>query len=74
MNQTIENILVIIGLIILACLLFGGPLMLLWNWLLPDIFGLPYITFWQACGLQLMATLIFKSSTSFKQITSNKSE
>lgn len=43
-------------------MLFGGPLMVLWNWLMPTIFGLPYITFWQACGLQLMAALLFKSN------------
>jgi hypothetical protein len=62
MNQKIHDILMIIGLLILACILFGGPLMILWNILMPTIFGLPYITFWQACGLQLMAALLFKSN------------
>jgi len=60
MNQTINSILLVIGILILAVLLFGAPLMLLWNALMPDIFGLPYIGFWQACGLQLIATLLFK--------------
>ena len=49
----------------LAMILLGGPLMLLWNGLMPTIFGLPEITFLQACGLQLLATILFKS-TSFK--------
>jgi len=62
MNQKIHDVLFLIGLLILACILFGGPLMMLWNWLMPTIFGLPYITFWQACGLQLMAALLFKSN------------
>jgi hypothetical protein len=62
MNQKIHDVLFLIGLLILACMLFGGPLMVLWNWLMPTIFGLPYITFWQACGLQLMAALLFKSN------------
>jgi len=62
MNQKIHDILMLIGILILACMLFGGPLMLLWNWLIPTIFNLPYITFWQACGLQLMAALLFKSN------------
>jgi len=35
--------------------------MLLWNWLMPTLFQLPEITFWQACGLQLLSTLLFKS-------------
>ena len=67
MNDTIEEILTIVGLLILACLLFGLPLMLLWNWLMPGIFGLPQIGFWQACGLQLMAGLLFKSNVNVKK-------
>jgi hypothetical protein len=62
MSQKIHNILLVAGLLILACLLFGLPLQILWNILMPTIFGLPYITFWQACGLQLMAALLFKSN------------
>ena len=62
-KQTIHDILLIIGLLILACILFGGPLMVLWNWLMPTMFGLSEITFWQACGLQLLATLLFKPIT-----------
>jgi hypothetical protein len=46
----------------LAVILIGGPLMLLWNWLIPTVFGLPEITFWQACGLQLLATILFKNT------------
>ena len=68
MNQKIENILTIIGILILACLLFGLPLQILWNTLMPELFSLPYISFWQACGLQLMADLLFKSN-----ITTTKS-
>jgi hypothetical protein len=61
MNQTIHNILYIIGLAALLVILFGGPLMILWNWLMPTIFNLPEITFWQACGLQLLSTFLIKS-------------
>lgn len=64
MNQTIHDILYIIGLAILAVLLFGGPLMILWDWLMPTLFGLPEITFWQACGLQILSILLFKPYTS----------
>jgi len=34
---------------------------LLWNWLMPIIFGLPKVTFWQALGLQLLTTVLFTS-------------
>ena len=38
---------------------FGYFVMLLWNWLMPEIFGLITITFWQAAGIVLLARLIF---------------
>jgi hypothetical protein len=50
-------------------LLIGGPLWLLWNWLMPLIFGLPHITFWQAVGLNLLSSILFKNS-----ITTHKSK
>lgn len=39
--------------------IFGYFVMLLWNWLMPSIFGLTTITFWQAAGIVLLARLIF---------------
>ena len=55
----IMKIILIIGLTIVLCSL---PLMLLWNWLMPIIFGLPTITFWQALGLNLLTGILFRSS------------
>lgn len=64
MNQTmISDILLVVGMLMLGILLLGAPLMILWNWIMPDIFGLPYIGFWQACGLQLIAALLFKPTS-----------
>jgi len=40
-------------------LAFGWFVMLLWNWLMPAIFGLGAITYWQAFGLVVLAKLIF---------------
>ncbi|GAB3432416.1 hypothetical protein [Niabella aquatica] len=34
-------------------------IMLLWNWLVPGIFGLTVINFWQALGLFLLARILF---------------
>lgn len=52
---------VILGTIGAAALafLFGYFVMLLWNWLMPELFGLITITFWQAAGIVLLARLIF---------------
>ncbi len=34
-------------------------LMTLWNWLMPQVFGLTILSFWQAAGLLLLSKLIF---------------
>lgn len=39
-------------------LLFGVGVMYLWNWLMPGLFGLATIGFWQAFGLILLARLL----------------
>jgi hypothetical protein len=33
--------------------------MLLWNWLMPELFNLTTITFWQAVGVIILARLVF---------------
>ncbi len=40
---------------------FGLIVMLLWNWLMPAIFGLPAISYWQGWGLVLLAHILFKA-------------
>ena len=52
---------VIFGAIAIAglALLFGYVVMLLWNWLMPAIFGLGVISFWQAVGIVILAKLLF---------------
>jgi hypothetical protein len=50
-------------LILLAFVLFiavGGEVVrLLWNWLLPTLFGWREITFWQALGLLALCRILF---------------
>ena len=46
-------------LIILAMLVvFGAAVMLLWNALLPGLFGLPALNYWQAAGLLLLVRIL----------------
>ena len=40
-------------------LIFGLLIQLLWNWLMPDIFGLRNITYLQAVGLLILSRLLF---------------
>lgn len=39
---------------------FGWVVMALWNALMPEIFGLKTITYWQAWGLLILSTVLFK--------------
>jgi hypothetical protein len=41
---------------------FGYFVKLLWNWLMPSLFGFKLITFWQAFGIVILGKLIFGSS------------
>ena len=55
--------LVVLGVIgaALFALVFGWLVMILWNWLMPVIFHLGVITYWQAFGIVILAKLIFGS-------------
>ena len=58
------KILIILGMIAMAAgftFLYGLVVMLLWNWLMPDIFGLPRIDYWHAWGVVLLSHILFKS-------------
>ncbi len=44
---------------VLFALLFGFVVKILWNWLMPGLFGLRVITFWQGFGLVLLAKIFF---------------
>lgn len=66
MSKLIGDILGVVLIFCISALFLGLPLMLLWNWLMPMLFGLIKITFFQAIGLYFLAGILFKSSTSNK--------
>lgn len=55
----VGTILFIILMALVFFTLFGYLIMYLWNWLMPAIFGLTTITFWQAVGLCLLSKIFF---------------
>ncbi len=57
---------IIIGLIIL-CTLQPVLIMFLWNWLMPLLFGLATIGFWEALGLGWLCSLLFKTTSYIKE-------
>lgn len=52
---------------ILVAFLFGWFVMLLWNWLMPVIFGLTTIGYWQAWGLLMLGGFLFKNSGNYNK-------
>ncbi len=61
--------LILSGALVLAAaifgisLLFSLPVMLLWDWIMPALFGLKTITWLQAWGLTMLCGFLFKSSS-----------
>jgi hypothetical protein len=51
--------LVVPPLFLLFVALGGVVVRELWNWLLPPLFGLPHVTFWQALGLLALSRILF---------------
>lgn len=55
--------LILAPVVVVAFLLFvalgGAVVRLLWNWLLPPLFGWSPITFWQALGLLALCRILF---------------
>jgi hypothetical protein len=62
-SEAIGTIFGVILLLIVLCVLLTLPVMWLWNWLMPLIFGLIKITFWQALGLSLLCACLFGGKT-----------
>ena len=48
--------LLIVSLSIVISIILTYPVMLLWNLLMPTIFNLPELTFWQTFGLQILVS------------------
>lgn len=53
--------LIILGIIGAAALaiIFGLVIQWLWNALMPSIFGLPEVTYWQAVGIVVLSHILF---------------
>jgi hypothetical protein len=65
---------IVFGSVILFCALISLPFWLMWNWLIPTIFGLPEITWLQAFGLWTFWMLIRSSKIDYKSLTSKNKQ
>ena len=61
MRESEEELLKAVLTLLLAIplsLLINFPVMWLWNWLMPTIFHLPSLTYWQMYGLTVLISLL----------------
>ena len=73
--KKIVKVIFMIIIVILFAFLVGYVVMWLWNWLMPHIFGLTTITYWQAVGLLILAKFLFGiGNHSSKSQSSKKSK
>lgn len=60
---------ILTGVLLLGVALFFGafflsfPVKWLWNYVVPTVFGLPEISYWQAVALFILCGLLFKGNT-----------
>lgn len=57
-----------IVLVAALCIIAAIPTYFLWNWLMPEIFGLKLITLWQAVGINFLTAILFRSTSFNKRI------
>jgi hypothetical protein len=62
--QIIGTIVTAVAFLIGLSLLMAVPTMLLWDWLMPELFGLKEVTLFQAWGLNFLCGMLFKNHTS----------
>jgi len=49
----------ILSIVAVAATVLGFVVMWLWNWLMPALFGLHAIGYWQALGLLVLSKILF---------------
>jgi len=77
--------LIIFGILAISglAILFGFVIMWLWNWIMPEVFGLTTLSYWQAVGLFILLKILLggcggssssSSNSKSKCKTNSKSE
>lgn len=66
LSETAMAIILGMGIVMFFAVIMALPVMWLWDWLMPEIFGLKEITFWQALGLNFLFSILFKASSTSK--------
>jgi hypothetical protein len=78
-GSPLKKVMIIIGLVLLGIVtvialaaIFGFAVQWLWNALMPEVFNLPEVSYWQAVGLVVLAQIFFGNHSSYSR--NNRSE
>lgn len=55
----IKKVLIVVSIFAVLIAAAAVGIELIWNWLMPELFGLPTISYLQALGLRIIASLLF---------------
>lgn len=58
-GRRVLRVLKVLVIVAAALAVFGFVTLHLWNWLMPALFGLKLIRFWQAVGLVILTRIFF---------------
>ena len=62
---------ILVALVIVIALFASWVMMIAWNWLMPELFGLPEITFWQMFVLSFITNGLTGGSSLASRGSSN---
>ena len=62
--KIIEIILLGLGIFLLSAIIMAFPTMWLWNYIMPDLFGLIKINLYQAIAINFLSNILFKANVS----------
>ncbi len=58
-RNRVVRIIMMLPFAVAAAVVFGFLVMALWNWLLPPLFGVRPVGFWQALGILVLSRILF---------------
>ena len=56
--RLIRHVLLGLGAALVFAVVFGGVVMLAWNMVIPDLFGLPALNFWHAVAILVLVRVL----------------
>ena len=62
--QIVAAFVLAVATLVAFSLIMALPTMWLWDWLMPELFGLKEITLFQAWGVNFLCGMLFKSHNS----------